>query len=149
MTRIAIQELEQLLGQEEAVSDWLLVDQERVNKFADTTGDFQWVHVDVERASREIGGTIAHGFLILSLLPVLHESILEVTGVAHAVNYGLNKVRFTGATLAGSHIRLRERLLSLDAKGGGVLATFAFVIERQGEERPVCVAEAVTLLYPA
>lgn len=146
---IAVQDLEKHIGQELGVSEWMVVDQERIDLFARATGDFQWIHVDVERATREMGATIAHGYLVLSLLPVLHESVLEITGVDRGLNYGLNKVRFTGMTPAGSRLRLRETLLGVEAKGDGVLATYQFVIEIEGGERPVCVAEALGLMIPA
>lgn len=149
MRKVAIQDLASLVGQEIGVSDWLVVEQSRIDLFAQATGDHQWIHVDIERASREMGGTIAHGFLVLSLLSVLHEAIIQVTGVAHGLNYGLNKVRFTGTTPAGSRVRLRERLLSVEPKGAGILATYEFVVEREGGDRPVCVAEALGLMMPA
>ena len=98
---IAYADLKSLEGQEIGISDWLLVDQDRVNKFADATDDHQWIHVDVERATREIGGPIAHGYLTLSLIPNLGADLLHVTGVTRGINYGSNKVRFTGMVRVG------------------------------------------------
>src|ERR1043166_3175791 len=99
MRTVSFDELPSLAGQEIGVSEWVLIDQERVNKFADATGDHQWIHVDIERAAKEMpdGKTIAHGFLTLSLIPMLSAQIMRVSGVSRGINYGLNKVRFTNA----------------------------------------------------
>ncbi|MFD2577523.1 MaoC/PaaZ C-terminal domain-containing protein [Novosphingobium colocasiae] len=110
---------------------------------------FQWIHTDVERSKREMGGTIAHGYLILSLIPLLSVDILSVTGLSRTLNYGLNRLRFTGIVQAGQRIRLRERILSVEPKGEGLLVTYEFVVETEGNDRPVCVAEGLGLMFPA
>ena len=149
MRRVNFRDLPALAGEEVGISEWLLVDQQRVNKFAEATGDFQWIHVDPERAKREMGGTIAHGYLILPLIPLLSKSVIEVMGVAHGLNYGLNKVRFTGIVRVGGRVRLRERILSVDPRGRGLLTTYEFIIDVEGSDRPACVAEGPGLMYPA
>ena len=146
---IAYADLKSLEGQEIGVSDWLLVDQDRVNKFAEATGDHQWIHVDVERATREIGGPIAHGYLTLSLIPHLGADLLHVTGVTRGINYGSNKVRFTGMVRVGKRVRMRQKLLAVEAKSGGLQMTNECTIEIEGEERPACVAETISVIYGA
>lgn len=136
-----------LAGQELGVSDWLEISQDRVNVFADATGDHQWIHVDVERATREMGGPIAHGFLTLSLIPFLGKDILKVSGVSRGINYGLNKVRFTNMVKVGAKVRARQKLLSVEPRAGGVQLTSEVTIEIEGENRPACVAETVSLLF--
>jgi acyl dehydratase len=147
MRAIALDELPRLVGEELGVSDWLLVDQDRVNRFADATGDHQWIHVDVERATRELGGPIAHGYLTLSLIPMLAQSVLTITGVERGINYGCNKVRFTNVVRVGKRVRLRQSLLSCDRRAGGVQVVFECVIEVEGEARPACIAETVAIFY--
>src|ERR1700692_2659308 len=149
MNPVEIKDLPGLVGTEVGVSDWLLVDQDRVNKFADATGDHQWIHVDVERATREIGGPIAHGYLTLSLSPHLSAGMLPVTGVTRGINYGSDKVRFTNMVRVGKRVRLRQKLLAAEAKAGGVQLKYLCTIEIEGEERPACVAETITVLYGA
>jgi acyl dehydratase len=144
---VAFQDVGKLVGQEIGVSDWLQIDQDRVNKFADATGDHQWIHVDVERATREIGGPIAHGYLTLSLIPFLSAGLLNVTGVTRGVNYGSNKVRFTNMVRVGKKVRLRQKLLSAEAKSGGLQLINECTIEIEGEERPACVAETISVIY--
>lgn len=146
MRSISIHELANHVGQELGVSDWFLIDQERIDTFAQATGDRQWIHVDVERATRERGGTIAHGFLILSLIPVLHESVTEITDISFGLNYGLNRVRFIGPVAAGTRVRLREKLLSVEVKQNGTVVTYEFVIEREGEDKPALIAESLGLV---
>jgi acyl dehydratase len=136
-----------LVGQEIGVSDWLEITQDRVNAFADATGDHQWIHVDVERATREIGGPIAHGYLTLSLIPHLSAGLLPVTGVTRGINYGSDKVRFTSMVRIGKRIRLRQKLLAVEPKSGGVQLKNLCTIEIEGEERPACVAETMSLLF--
>ncbi len=131
------------------MSDWLEISQERVNKFAEATGDFQWIHVDVERATREIGGPIAHGYLTLSLIPFLSSGLVSLTGVTRGINYGSDKVRFTNMVRVGKRVRLRQKLLAAEAKAGGVQLKYLCTIEIEGEERPACVAETMTVLYGA
>jgi len=142
-------DLPSLVGQETGVSDWVQVDQDRVNLFADATGDHQWIHVDVDRATREIGGPIAHGYLTLSLIPMLSAQILRVTGVTRGVNYGSNKVRFTGMVRVGKRVRMRQKLLSAEPKSGGLQMINECTIEIEGEDRPACVAETISVVYGA
>ena len=144
---LAYADVQSLVGQEVGVSDWTEVSQERVNQFAEATGDHQWIHVDVERATREIGGPIAHGYLTLSLIPMLGAQILHVEGVARGINYGCNKVRFTGMVRVGKRVRMRQKLLSAEPKSGGLQLTNECTIEIEGEERPACVAETLSVIY--
>jgi acyl dehydratase len=143
-------ELAACVGQEVAVSDWIEITQERVNQFAQATGDHQWIHVDPERAKAgPFGAPIAHGFLTLSMLPVFFESSFKVTETRMGVNYGLNKVRFTSPVPVGS--RLRARMTLLDAKlidNSGLQMTWSVSVEREGCDKPVCVAESLTRQYP-
>lgn len=145
----SLQELKQLVGQEIAVSDWITITQERVQQFADATGDHQWIHLDVERCRAEspYGGTIAHGFLTLSLLPMLMASSVQMSDVKMGVNYGLNKVRFPAPVLVGSRLRARIVLLSLEEIPGGAQLVWQITIERDGGDKPVCVAESITRRY--
>jgi acyl dehydratase len=138
------------VGQEVAVSDWIGITQEQVNQFAHATGDHQWIHVDEEKARNgPFGGTIAHGFLTLSLVPIFFTSSYEVRQSRMGVNYGLNKVRFTAPVPVGSRLRGRLTLLSTDnIEQGGLQMTWSVVVEREGAERPVCVAESLVRLYP-
>ena len=146
---LSLAELKNLAGQELAVSEWVLVTQERVDMFADATGDRQWIHVDVERSRKEspYGGTIAHGFLTLSLLPMLMETAIRMPVGGMAVNYGLNKVRFMAPVPVGSRVRGRMRLISIEDIAGGVQMTWEVTVEREGSEKPVCVAELITRRY--
>lgn len=136
-----------LVGQEVGVSDWLEITQERVNQFAEATGDHQWIHVDVERATREIGGPIAHGYLTLSLIPFLGAGLLNIQGVTRGINYGSNKVRFTSMVRVGKRVRMRQKLLSAEPKSGGLQLINECTIEIEGEERPACVAETISVVY--
>lgn len=138
------------VGQEVAVSDWITITQEQVNQFADATGDHQWIHVDPERARQgPFGAPIAHGFLTLSLLPRFFESSLDVRGSRMGVNYGLNKVRFTAPVPVGSRLRARLSLLSAEPiEREGLQLAWAVAIEREGADKPVCVAESLVRQYP-
>lgn len=150
--KVKFADLPSLAGQEVGVSDWMLIDQDRINKFADATGDHQWIHVDVERAKKDMPGgkTIAHGFLTLSLLPVLMWDIMTVEGVRNGINYGSNKVRFTNQVPVGSRVRARQKILSVEKRPDGALQTTSQVtIEIEGQDRPACVAEQIGLSYPA
>jgi acyl dehydratase len=129
------------------MSNWILIDQPMIDAFANLTGDHQWVHVDVERAAREVGGTFAHGLLTLSLLPRISAEILTITGISHGLNYGLGKVRFLNKVMAGSWIRGRLRLTRVEPKNGGLLLGFEATIEIERQGRPACVAETLTLVY--
>jgi acyl dehydratase len=138
-----------LVGQEIGVSDWVEVDQDRINKFADATGDHQWIHVDVERAKKEMPGgkTIAHGYLTLSLIPWLTGGMLRVEGVTRGINYGSNKVRFTNMVTVGSRVRARQKLTAVEPRAGGMQLTNEVTIEIDGQQRPACVAETISLIY--
>jgi acyl dehydratase len=142
--------LAQYVGKEIGVSDWFTVDQAIIDKFADATGDHQWIHVDVERAKREMPGgkTIAHGYLTLSLVPRLAQTIYRVKNRSRGLNYGSNRIRFTGQVPAGSRIRLRQKIKSVDpVEGGGVRITSESTVEVEGAARPALVAEIISLQY--
>ena len=147
MDAVELKDLPSLAGKEVGVSDWLEITQERVNQFAEATGDHQWIHVDVERATREIGGPIAHGYLTLSLLPFLSAGLLKVKGVARGINYGSDKVRFTNMVRVGKKVRLRQKVLGAEPKSGGVQVKSEMTMEIEGEARPAMVAETITVLY--
>jgi acyl dehydratase len=141
-----IGELRQLVGQEVAVTDWFAVSQERIDGFAGATEDHQWIHVDRERAAGEspYGTTVAHGFLTLSLLPHLMRQAVEIQDMRLGINYGLNRVRFTGPVPAGSRVRARFRLAAVEDIAQGVQTTWNVTVEREGEAKPVLVAEWLT-----
>ena len=144
-----LSELVALTGQEVALSDWTIITQEQVNQFAQATGDHQWIHVDVERATAgPFGGPIAHGFLTLSLIPQFFDTSVHVRDVRMGVNYGLNRVRFMAPVLVGSRLRARLRLWRAEplAQGGSQL-TWEVSIEKEGADKPVCVAESLARLY--
>ena len=153
----SLDELQGLIGQEVAVSDWTEITQQQVNLFAEASGDHQWIHVDVERAKREspFGAPVAHGFLTLSLLPMLMANAISMPDVKMGVNYGLNKVRFTAPVPVGSRVRARVTLLEMEVLPplpnalalAGAQLTWAVTIEREGQERPVCVAESISRRY--
>ena len=146
-----IDELRKMVGREVAVSGWMEIDQHRIDRFAEATGDRQWIHVDPVRAAGEspYGATVAHGFLTLSLLSALFQDAVPVReGIRFAINYGLNRVRFPGAVPAGSRIRGRFVLRSLDTMpDGSVQAVWEAVVEREGESKPACAAEWLTRYY--
>ena len=144
-----LDELKSLVGQEIAVSDWVQISQERVNQFAEATGDYQWIHLDVERCKREspFGGPIAHGYLTLSLLPMLMQNSVRMTDVRMGVNYGLNKVRFPAPVSVGSKVRSRTTVLSVEDIEGGAQVTWLVTVEREGGDKPVCVAESISRRY--
>jgi len=138
-------DLQALVGQPLGTSDWITVDQPRVDAFADATLDPQWIHVDPERAAQgPFGTTIAHGFLTLSLLPAFFASAFDIGDVRMSVNYGLNRVRFTAPVPVGSRLRASFRLLAYEPLDGGAQLVTEVTVEREGTERPACVAEAVT-----
>jgi len=131
-------------------SSWITVDQPMIDTFADATGDHQWIHVDVERAKREMPGgkTIAHGYLTLSLVPRLAATLLQVTTRSRGLNYGSNKVRFTNAVPAGARVRLRQRIVNAEeVAGNGVRLTSEMTVEIDGQERPALVAEILSISY--
>jgi acyl dehydratase len=143
-----IADLESRVGQEVAVSPWMEITQDRIDLFAKATEDFQWIHVDRERAKQSpFGGTIAHGFLTLSMLPRLTEQAFDIPGRKMGINYGLNKVRFTSPLPAGSKIRARFTLARLEKLDGGIQTTWSVAVEREGGDKPVMVAETLSRHY--
>jgi acyl dehydratase len=138
------------VGEQIAVSDWLEVTQARINQFADATGDHQWIHVDPVRAAVELPskGTIAHGFLTLSLLSTLIRESIRFTGLRMAINYGLNRVRFVSPVPAGSRIRALITLKAVDAVSGGFQVAWEVTIEREGGSKPASIAEWLVRYYP-
>ncbi|MFD1813250.1 MaoC family dehydratase [Rhodococcus gannanensis] len=137
-------DLSDLVGRELGPTDWFEVTQDRVNAFADATGDHQWIHVDVEKAaSSPLGGTIAHGLFSLSLGPFLSSRLLAFDGFAHGLNYGYNKVRFPAPVPVGSRIRMRVTVVAADEVAGGIQVTTTQVVELEGSDKPVMVAESV------
>jgi acyl dehydratase len=139
-----VDELKAAVGQHLGYSDYIEITQERVNQFADATGDHQWIHVDVERAkSGPFGGPIAHGYLTLSLGPMLYPTVVRVEGFSMGVNYGANKVRFPSPVPVGSRLRLGVKLLEVDDVAGGVQMTMEFTFECEGAAKPSCVAEII------
>ena len=137
------------VGKEIGTSDWFTVDQAIIDKFAEATGDHQWIHVDVERAKREMPGgkTIAHGYLTLSLVPRLAQTIYRVKQRSRGLNYGSNRVRFTGPVPAGSRIRLHQKIKSVDPVEGGVRITSESTVVVEGNERPALVAETISMMF--
>jgi acyl dehydratase len=148
-TTTTMAEVPGLVGAELGTSDWHEITQEHVNQFAEATGDHQWIHVDVERAKAEspFGGPIAHGYLTLSLLAPLISQVLQVTDTPMVVNYGLNKVRFPAPVPVGSKVRLTATVKAVDEVSGGLQLTITAVIEREGGDKPVCIAEMVFRYY--
>ena len=139
-----VDELKELVGQHLGTSDWLEITQERVNTFAEATGDHQWIHVDPEKAKDgPFGGTIAHGYLTMSLGPVLLPQVVSVTGFSMALNYGLDKLRFPSPVPVGKRLRLSAELLAVDDVKGGVQTTYRLTFEVEGQDKPACVAEAL------
>jgi len=151
MPTVDFKDLPNWVGKDIGTSDWLLIDQERVNKFAEATGDFQWIHLDVERAKATpfLGGTIAHGFLTLSLIPGLASGLIKVNGVTHSINYGLDKVRFINMVHVGKRVRLHQKLIGAEPKSGGWQIRNQMTIEIEGVEKPACIAETLGLVFGA
>ena len=148
LTLSGIDEVKAHVGQELGVSDWHEVTQEDINRFAEVTGDDQWIHVDVERARQTpFGGTIAHGYYTLSLAPMFSYSLFTFEGFAFAMNYGLNRVRFPAPLPVGSKVRMRARLAGVDDVPGGAQVTTELTFEREGGDKPVCVAESLVRVY--
>jgi acyl dehydratase len=145
---VPVEKLKTMIGQDNGTSEWILIDQERVNLFADATSDHQWIHVDVEQAKKgPFGGTIAHGFLTLSLTPLFSSSGKYLPeGMKMVVNYGLNKVRFINPVLVGSRIRSKMVISGVEEKEPGrLLVTTTHTIEIEGQEKPACIAEALAM----
>jgi acyl dehydratase len=145
-----IADLAACVGQDVGTSDWITITQQQVNQFAEATGDHQWIHVDVERATAgPFGAPIAHGFLTLSLLPKLMANTFEIVQKGMGVNYGLNKVRFTSPAPVGCRLRARLKLLKVeDIDRNGKQLTWSVTVEREGSDKPVCVAESIARSYP-
>jgi acyl dehydratase len=141
--------VKELVGQHLGYSDWLEVTQEQVNLFADATGDHQWIHVDPERAAKEspFGTAIAHGYLTLSLVPVLLASVMRVEGIAMGVNYGVNKLRFPAPVPVGSKVRAGATLASVEDIAGGAQVSMDVTVEVEGQDKPSCVAQVVYRYY--
>jgi acyl dehydratase len=148
---LTLDELKAQKGRELGVSEWHLVTQEEINKFADATHDHQWIHVDPERARKEspFGGPVAHGYYTLSLAPYLMDQIIAVKGIRMGVNYGLNRLRYTGPVRVGKRVRLKATLADVDdiPNSPGVQVTVGMTFEVEGESKPGCVAEALYRYY--
>jgi len=143
-----LDELRTLIGEHIGYSDWLEITQDRVNQFAEATGDFQWIHVDVEKAKQgPFGGPIAHGYLTLSLGPMLGDQVWSVAGVAMGVNYGIDKLRFPAPVPVGAKLRLGAKVLDVSDIDGGAQLKMQYTFEVDGAEKPSCVAEVLFRLY--
>ncbi|MFE5209239.1 MaoC family dehydratase [Streptomyces sp. NPDC056600] len=141
-------ELKAAVGEQLGHTDWVEVDQKRIDLFAEATGDHQWIHVDPAKAARgPFGTTIAHGYLTLSLLPLFGPQLIAVEGVKMGVNYGTNKVRFPSPVPVGSRLRATATITNVEDVPGGVQLSLAFTVEREGGDKPVCVAESVSRYY--
>ena len=143
-----LDEIKSYVGKELGVSDWLPVTQEKIDRFAEVTGDDQWIHVDPERAKQSpFGGTIAHGYYTLSLAPRFSYDMFKLDGFAFGVNYGLNRVRFPAPMPTGGKVRMRARLKEVEDIPGGAQITTELSFEREGGDKPVCVAESLARVY--
>jgi acyl dehydratase len=149
MRNIHVKDISSLIGETLPPSNWFLVSQDLINRFAEATGDHQWIHIDVPRATKEIGGPIAHGFLTLSLMSMMAKDILVVDGLARSINYGFDRMRFTGVVPAGARIRMTANVAKVEAKSGGLLVTRACTVEVEGNAKPVIVADWLGLHFPA
>ncbi|MDH4126338.1 MAG: MaoC family dehydratase [Gammaproteobacteria bacterium] len=151
MTRLitSIEDARALEGEEVGLSDWIVIDQNRIDEFAEATADYQWIHVDTERARRELpdGRTIAHGYLTLSLIPALTGKFIEVRNLARAINFGLNKVRFYTPVPSGARVRARATVLQARMRAGALLLTSEVRIEVENERKPACVAETLGMYF--
>jgi acyl dehydratase len=147
---ISVEKLKKMIGQENGTSDWVLINQDRINRFADATEDHQWIHVDIEKAKQgPFGGPIGHGFLTLSLIPIFSKSAKYLPeGLKMGVNYGLNKVRFINPVPVGSQVRSRMVISAVEEKGPGrILMITTHTIEIKGQDKPACIAEALSMLF--
>ena len=151
MTRLikTMDDARALVGAEIGLSDWAVIDQTRIDQFAEATTDYQWIHVDTERAARELpeGKTIAHGYLTLALIPALTGNFIEVENLTRAINFGLNKVRFYTPVRAGARVRARVNVLKAQRRAGALLLTSEVRIEVEGERKPACVAETLGMYF--
>ena len=149
-TVIALADLPRFAGEEIGTSQWLEMDQDRIDRFADATADYQWIHVDAERAaSGPFGTTIAHGFLTLSLISSFTSEILKVEGIARTINYGANRLRFLTPVRPGDKIRSRLEILRVEDFKGGVKVENRSTVEIDGADRPACIVEGIAVHYPA
>ncbi|MEB8339891.1 MaoC family dehydratase [Streptomyces endophyticus] len=143
-----VDDLKGAVGEQLGYSDWVEIEQSRIDKFAEATGDHQWIHVDPERAKEgPFKTTIAHGYLTLSLLPLFGPQLMKVEGMKMGVNYGTNKVRFPAPVPVGSRLRATAKVTNVEDVAGGVQVSVAFSVEREGGDKPVCVAESVSRYY--
>ena len=148
LTITGLDEVKKYVGKELGVSDWLPVTQEKINQFAEVTGDDQWIHIDVERAKQSpFGGTIAHGYYVLSLAPRFSYDMFSFEGFAFGLNYGCNRVRFPSPMPVGGKVRMRAVLGSVDEVPGGAQIMTELTFEREGGDKPVCVAESLARVY--
>jgi len=147
MAEYAIRDLPGLAEADLGLSDWRLITQDHVNQFADLVGDHAWMHVDVERATRELGGTIAHGNMVLSLIAQMGRDVLRLSDMRRGANYSWDRVRFISPVPVGRRIRLRLKILNVEPKSDGQLIKMACTVEIEGEDKPACVAERLLLVY--
>lgn len=144
-----IEDAKALEGKEVGVSEWIIVDQQKINQFADATGDYQWIHVDEDRAARELpeGRTIAHGYLTLALVPALTGNFVQVDNLVRAINFGCNKIRFYSPVPVGARVRARALVLEARKRGGALHLTSEITIEVEGVRKPACVAETIGIYF--
>ena len=148
LTLTGVNEMKSHVGKELGVSDWLKVTQETINRFAEVTGDDQWIHVDVDRAKQTpFGGTIAHGYYVLSLASRFSYEMFSFGGFGFGLNYGLNRVRFPAPMPVGGKVRMRAKLAAVEEIQGGAQITTELIFEREGGDKPVCVAESLARMY--
>ncbi len=148
LTLTGLEEIKAYEGKELGVSDWQVVTQEKIDQFAEVTGDDQWIHIDVERAKQTpFGGTIAHGYYTLSLAPRFTYDMFKLEGFAFGINYGLNRVRFPAPMPVGGKVRMRAKLAAVEEIPGGAQLVTELTFEREGGEKPVCVAESLSRVY--
>ncbi len=145
----SVEDAKALEGEEVGLSDWVVIDQTRIDQFAEATADYQWIHVDTERAARELpdGKTIAHGYLTLALIPALTGNFVRVDNLIRAINFGMNKVRFYTPVPAGARVRARAKVLQARRRAGALLLTSEVRIEVEGEKKPACVAETLGMYF--
>ena len=145
----SIKDAKALEGIEVGISDWVVIDQQMINRFAEATGDYQWIHVDEERAARELpdGKTIAHGYLTLSLIPTLTGNFVHVENLARALNFGANKIRFYTMVSVGARVRARATVLQARKRGGALHLLSEIKVEVEGERKPACVAETIGMYF--
>ena len=145
--KIPLREIPERLGEDLGTTDWFKITQERIDRFADVTCDHQWMHVDLERANRERGGTIAHGLLIACLLPMFQEQLMQVSDYQGGYSYGFDKLRFTNPVRPGQRVRLNQRLSKVAPRGNGFLVTLACTMEIEGQDKPALIADYVAFYF--